>query len=209
MSTLDAMATNMENTIAVLKRSDADLFIFHAGTDWASESQQLGQKHCFDVRPMLIAPGAHPGSMDRVAQQLSTCAAGNGWFKCKPSEAAMALYEATLSPPVSLPSTQPTLDTWVAEGAVGGEQVTQQDALGVSDDESILSSDDDLWQYVEGCQHGEADKAADVRSSLEASLGKSQARKVLSKTKATVARNAAGHKTRVLQADKKYLRLKK
>jgi len=198
----------MDNTIAVLKRSDADLFLFHAGTDWAFESQQLGQKHCFDVTPLLIAPGAQPGMMDRVARQLAPCAAGNGWFKCQPSEAVMALYEAILSPPASLPSAgpaQPTLDTWVAEHAVGGERV----APGVSDDESMLSSNDELWQYVEGCQNIEADKAADLRSSLEASLGKSQAQKVLSKTKATVARNAAGHKTRVLQADKKYLRLKK
>ena len=206
------MATNTENTIALLKRSDADLFLFHAGSDWASESQQLGQKHCFDVTPLLIAPGAHPGSTDRVAQELAPCAAGNGWFKCQLSEATTALAKTILSPPASVPSAgpaQPTLDTWVAEDAVGGERVAQRPALGVSDDESVLSSDDELWQYVESCQHVEADKAAELRSSLEASLGKSQARKVLSKTKATVARNAAGHKTRVLQADKKYLRLKK
>ena len=130
----------------------------------------------------------------------------------------MALYEAILSPPASLPSAgpaQPTLDTWVAEHAVGGERAVPgisddvRVAPGLSDDDPVDDSDDEIWNHVESCTGVEADKAAVLRTSLEESLGKTHAQKVLSKTKATVARNSSGHKTRVLQADKKYLRLKK
>ena len=111
----------------------------------------------------------------------------------------MALYEEILSPraPVSS-SASPTLDAWADAVA---EQVAP-------DDDSVLSSDDEIWDHVESCPGAEADKAAVLRTSLASSLGKQHAQKVLKKTKATVARNSEGHKTRVLQVDKKYLRLK-
>ena len=71
------------------------------------------------------------------------------------------------------------------------------------------SSDDGLWGYVEACQGTEASKAADVRVALEASLGKERTKQLLSKTKAIAARNAAGHKMRVLRSGVRYLRLKR
>ena len=82
----------------------------------------------------------------------------------------MALYESILSPraPVSS-SASPTLDAWAAEVV---EQVVPVEEIANDDDDSVLSSDDEIWNHVESCPGVEADKAAVLRTSLEASLGK-------------------------------------
>ena len=134
---MDAMAASIEH-IALLKRSDADLFRFHAGPDWASESQQLGRKQCFDVNAVLVAPRALPGRLERISERLTSRSVGNGWYRCQPSEAAAALTDVALST-----STQATLDAWgagamdsarVPGGACGATVGVSADDAGNADD---------------------------------------------------------------------------
>ena len=65
-----------------------------------------------------------------------------------------------------------------------------------------------LWEHVEACSTREATKALEIRTALIARLGKARATELLSRTKATVAKDAQGHQNRVLRANGTLLKLK-
>jgi hypothetical protein len=69
-------------------------------------------------------------------------------------------------------------------------------------------ADPELWEHVEPCATRDASKAVDIRSALTAKLGKARAVQLLSKTRATVAKDAQGHNNRVLRANGTLLKLR-
>eukprot|EP00973_Karenia_brevis_P050711 7044884-Karenia_brevis.AAC.1 len=68
--------------------------------------------------------------------------------------------------------------------------------------------DNALWDLVEPCNSAEASKAGDLRASLQAAFGKSEASRLLANTRASVARGADGHKFRMLRLNGHALKLK-
>ena len=68
--------------------------------------------------------------------------------------------------------------------------------------------DPQLWQHVEPCSTRQASKAADIRTALVAKHGKTRATELLSKTRATVAKDTQGQNNRVLRANGTLLKLK-
>ena len=79
-----------------------------------------------------------------------------------------------------------------------------------SDDcEDSKEEKEEPWQWLEPCAAAEADKAVDIRTYLVAALGKAEARGLLACAKATVARDADGHKRRILHIAGQPVRLKR
>jgi hypothetical protein len=71
-----------------------------------------------------------------------------------------------------------------------------------------IDADDPVWAYVEPCTTRYATKSADIHTALEQHVGKVQARKLLARTKATVAQDTTGKKNRVLRLDRSLLKLR-
>ena len=96
-------------TVALLELSYAPLWRLHVGEYWGSFAEQLGEHHCFDVRPLLVAPSLLPGARERLdtAVQAHGLHCRNGWFEARPEQAAAVLFPAkvNLPPPGLLPLT--------------------------------------------------------------------------------------------------------
>ena len=221
------MATAMtKQAVAILSRSDANLFRFHAGPDWQATADRLGEGHCFRVTPLLVAPNAPAGTTERVAARLQKHAAGNAWVRCPPGDAVGALVAELMSPaapmrPVEL--TSPAELTSLAEPTSPAEvthprlarQTTELLSLATDPERSddMSASDDmpdgnEIWLLVEPCPPNEADKAVEIRTAIEATFGKDRAKQLLASARATVARNAEGHKRRILRVGTHAIRLR-
>jgi hypothetical protein len=69
------------------------------------------------------------------------------------------------------------------------------------------NSAENLWQHVQACPVAEASKALEIRLALEGQLGKQEARRLLAHARATVAKDASGHKNRILRVGGAPIRL--
>ncbi len=227
------MATAMtKQAVAILSRSDASLFRFHAGPDWQATADRLGEGHCFRVTPLLVAPNAPAGTTERVAARLQKHAAGNAWVRCPPGDAVGALVaeltrlaaptrpaEATslteLTSPAELTSlaestspaevTRPRLARQTTELLSLATDPERSDDMSASDD---MPDGNEIWLSVEPCPPNEADKAVEIRTAIEATFGKDRAKQLLASARATVARNAEGHKRRILRVGTHAIRLR-
>eukprot|EP00973_Karenia_brevis_P001132 154693-Karenia_brevis.AAC.1 len=68
--------------IAGLKRSDGDYYCYSAGKDWQTTAEGLSAGHCFDVVPILVAPGAPAGAQQHICAALKQASVGSNWFAC-------------------------------------------------------------------------------------------------------------------------------
>ena len=230
--------TARRTCVALLKRSDADLFFFHEGADWQQKAETLSDGHCFDVLPTLVAVNAPTDALQQTAKMLETASAGAGWYACEPA-VAMGTLAA-----VAMPRGASHRDSAAsgAPSALGAEPAEEQtvaapppaeavaraaapllvdDATALVEDPECsdeFTSDDcedskeekeEPWQWLEPCAAAEADKAVDIRTSLVAALGKAEARGLLACAKATVARDADGRKNRILRIAGQPVRLKR
>ena len=178
--------------VALLKRSDAALWRFHFGDDWATFAAQLGQHHCFNVDAVLVAPSVLPGAaaiVESAVQALGTHQ-GNGWFVASPEQAVSVLLHALPSP-----IAQPLL----RQGA-GDEEPAVQIAS--------METDEPLLEICEPCTTREASKAIDIRAALDQRVGKEKARELLSKVQYTVAQDQDGHKNKVMRLGGSLLKLR-
>ena len=59
-------------------------------------AEQLGEHHCFDVHPLLVAPNLLPRARERldIAIQAHGLYVRNGWFEARPEQAAVVLLQA-------------------------------------------------------------------------------------------------------------------
>ena len=67
---------------------------------------------------------------------------------------------------------------------------------------------DPIWDYVQACSTRETRKCVEPRAALEEKVGKTQAQKLLARTKPTVAQDSSGKKDRVLKLGGSLLKLK-
>ena len=183
---------SMQQTMhaALLKRSDAPLYCIYIGVEWASFAEQLGHGHCFEVQPLLVIPSLDPQTQQRFdTHNLGT---NKGWFEESNHERALFTFLG-----LSTISTN--------EPAVSHDHIK-------SDLDTVCDVDVDientLWAYVEPCKTRDATKSADIHAALEKQVGKTQARELLARTKATVAQDSTGKKNRVLRLDGSLLKLR-
>ena len=195
--------------IALLKRSDANIFRLQQG-DWEETSQRLCADHPFSVTPVLVAPCA--SGADGVAKRLEAYSVGKQWFECGLATAVDAFADeiigrAPLAPRDDATATQISCAT---TSLLPVPELTREPPP-LPDDctsDDATSDDDEMWEHLEACAGRDADKACDVRSALEASLGKEAAKRVLRKTKPSTTKNREGQKTRMLRAGNQFLKLR-
>ena len=197
--------------VALLKRSDADIYCFHAGADWQVTADRLGAGHCFDVAPILVAPAAASAAQQHINSALKQSSVGSGWFACSAGVAVGALAAVAMATvPLSAAASAAPPESALTPDAAGSDEelaaiVTDPEC---SDDTASGVTDNALWDFVEPCATAEASKASDIRASLQASFGKHEASRLLANTKTTVARGADGHKFRMLRLGGQALKLK-
>lgn len=171
--------------------------------DYVHFVDQLRQLSPFDAAPVAIAPRTRPDP-EVVAQdavQRLACPCQNGWFHAT-AGVAFAIFQAVLP------------DEWDdtlsarAEVDVAMETTPADNTPVVAPRAEEANADPQLWEHVEPCTTRQASKAADIRTALVAKLGKPRATELLSKTRATVAKDIQGQNHRVLRANGTLLRLK-
>ena len=173
--------------------------------DYMHHLEQLRHFSPFDAELVAIAPRTRPDPEEVVlaAAQRLAYPCENGWFHAT-ADVAFAIFQAVLPtdwhdpppPPTPVASDDvamsvPADDTTSAAPLTQGEEVDPQ-----------------LWEHVEPCTTRQASKAADIRTALVAKLGKTRAIELLSKTRATVAKDTQGQNNRVLRANGTLLKLK-
>ena len=206
--------------VALLKRSDADIYCFHAGADWQATADRLGAGHCFDVAPILVAPAAASAAQQHINSALKQSSVGSGWFACSAGVAVGALAAVAMATvPLSAAASAVPPDSGATEAAAESALTTaaacsdeELTAIATdpecSDDATSGGADSALWDFVEPCATAEASKASDVRASLQTSFGKHEASRLLANTKASLVRGADGHKFRMLRLGGQALKLK-
>ena len=193
--------------VTLLKSSDVDLFMMHQGTDWLERATRLGDGHCFDVLPLLIAPNVPADALQQALKALEPVGVGAGWFACDPAVALGALaamavkVPATEVPAAQQPATSPAPALPEATVDAGNEEEEEDfsDALVGTECEDCEGETQELLQWLEPCAATEASKAADVRASLRAVLGKAEAKRLLAGAQTTVARAGSGQKNRIFR----------
>ena len=207
----------------LLARTDAPLYCLHVGSGALERAAALSGGHCFEVVPLLSLPRAPGNIAEQIADIVTSGPGGavlsNGWFECPSLKALVValvtLCTATLAAAGQelsdvIPGQNPGSDT--PAGSLPepphAEAQTQHNAEVASESaQEDEDMDDILWLYVEECSTTQADKAATIRVALEELAGKPNAKRILSRTRATVAKDANGHKNRILCVGKKPIRL--
>ena len=207
--------------VTLLKRSDVDLFMMHQGTDWLERAARLGDGHCFDVLPLLIAPNVPADALQQALKALEPVGVGAGWFACDPAVALGSLAATVFDPlcvssgplcmAAKVPATEvpaaqqpaaspaPALPEATVDAGNEEEEEDFSDALAGTECEGCEGETQELLQWLEPCAATEASKAADVRASLTAVLGKAEAKRLLAGAQTTVARTGSGQKNRIFR----------
>ena len=126
---------------------------------------------------------------------------GNSWFEAS-AEQAVALFIHFLSPDAmqEISSSESTAIPEVVEPAVTPREPDAE--------EVDVKSDDEVWCHVAACSSVDAEKAIDIRAALEQKLGKVDAKRLLSRARPSVAKDATGKKNRVLRIGCSALKIK-
>ncbi len=172
--------------LALLKRSDAPLWLVYTGIDSQSFAEALSAHQAFLVEVALVVPC--PANGVTWPAELRR----NGWFEATHTEVATIMLSA-LSPPESPAYPGPASPAESAETAPSVEP----------------EFTDDLWTYVAPCASKEADLATEVRAALIERIGKKNTKRLLASCVATVAKDATGHKNRVLKSGSSLLKLRR
>ena len=197
--------------IALLKRSDVDLFRLQEG-DWEEAAQRLCADHPFSVTLVLVAPCA--SGVSGVARRLEAYSVGKQWFQCELATAVNALTDEViaLGAPLHGAGRSPATGDAAATATASMPPVSELTAEALPDDctsDDATSEDEEFWEHLEPCAGRDADKACDIRSALEASLGKDVAKRILRKTTPSTTTNREGQKTRMLRLGAQFLKLRR
>ena len=197
----------------MLTRSDSDLWRICSGsgwsaTDWETLARQLTVGHCFEVKVCLMSSGGIGCLDEQVARSIAENAEhrGNAWFYSTFEQAA-ALFASLLRLPCAESTDDSPHDTNGPVAATEDVAMTDSPPAGVDEDDP--SEGDAVWRHVEACPSVEASKAADIRAAIVERLGRKAANRLLSQTKATVAKDGNGHKNRVLRLGGSALKLRR
>ena len=209
-------------SVALLKRSDAQLWRVYSGDDWATFAAGIGREHCFDVLPVLVAPAAPDDAMDRlvVAFKAEGLRLHNGWFTATHEQAVRLLVQLLPTEPATDCSsdasagadtykTVPTSDAEMPVCASPSEcNHTERPVCDGPNDSYYTDNEVVLLAMCEPCTSREASTASDVRACLEGVVDKPAASALLKRTRQTVAQDMSGRKKRVLKLGDDYLKLR-
>jgi hypothetical protein len=188
-------------TATMLVRTDCPCFRLHLGNGASEKAAALSAGHCFDVVPLFAvsrAPGnAAEGFFADIVSELGGAPLGNGWFKGVALDALAAAVVRRCAEHNAIAIAEKTDDELPVSKGEGSLESSEEEDQGT----------EDIWEYVEECAASLADKAVTVREALEELVGKKCAKKILSCTRATVAKDAAGHKNRILRVGGAPIRL--
>ena len=204
----------------LLKRSDAPLYRVFIGVDCAALVQRLTHEHCFEIQAVLHAPSIIPDACERLGASISDIGThrGNAWFQASLEQAVkvfLAVLPADTAKPLLAESVCSGLpahgvdiacETAEAQG-ISVEHPVHADPP-VEDSDVETEPDDPIWNYVQTCSTREATRCVEIRAALEEKVGKTQAQKLLARTKPTVAQDSSGKKNRVLKLGGSLLKLK-
>ena len=198
----------------LLKRSDAPLYRVFIGVDSAAFVQRLTHEHCFEIQAVLHAPSIIPDACEKLGVSISDIGThrGNAWFQAS-LEQAVKVFLAVLPADTTKPA-EPVYSGLPAHGIAcetaeaQGISVDPVHAPPVEDSDMETEPDDPIWDYVQACSTREATKCVELRAALEEKVGKTQAQKLLARTKPTVAQDSSGKKNRVLKLGGSLLKLK-
>ena len=185
----------------LLKRSDALLYRVFIGVDCAAFVQRLTHEHCFEIQAVLHAPGIIPDACEKLGVSINDIGThrGNAWFQAS-LEQALKVFLLVLPAETA----EPLLAELAACSAMYPADVETPVPPPVEDSDMETEPDD----YVHTCSTREATRCVEIRAALEEKVGKTQAQKLLARTKPTVAQDSSGKKNRVLKLGGSLLRLK-
>lgn len=206
---------------ALLMRNDADIFLFHVGSDAEATATALSSGHYFKVAVALTAPnpanGAAKCRFEGFAAEVGATSLGQGWWTgvsldtmagafaraCFTSGILTGARESGSPRVPSAPDTVLPQDAAAeCEAGLHSDQAAEP-PLEENEDES-----EDVWAHVEACPPGEADKATVIRATLEERLGKPKAKQLLACAHGCVAKDETGHANKILKVGKLGLKLR-
>lgn len=206
-----------ENMATLLKRSDAALYRVFLGSDAASFAQALCHEHCFTLCTVLHAPSIAPDAPERLGSAIHALGThqGNSWFNATLQQAVQVFLCAlpaepgdALCPQEVTAQVERACETVEAHPAAIADPAPADESSDGLDTDAMEEDGDPIWNYVQACPTREATKCIDIRTALEERVGKDCARKLLARTKPTVAQDASGKKNRVLKLAGSHLKLK-
>jgi hypothetical protein len=190
----------------LLKRSDAPLYRVFVGVDCAAFVQRLTHEHCFEIQAVLHAPSIIPDACEKLGVSINDIGThrGNAWFQAS-LEQALKVFLTVLPAETA----EPLLAELAACSAMyPADDVETPVPPPVEDSDMETEPDDPIWDYVQACSTREATRCVEIRAALEEKVGKTQAQKLLARTKPTVAQDSSGKKNRVLKLGGSLLKLK-
>ena len=185
-----------------LKRSNANCYQIHVGTDWEEVATLLSLRQSFVVEPICCVPCVvirQPTVAERSCVLLR-----NNWFYADSDEdAVLLLLRARSCEANAKPDSDCTPSICQDDPMDDERESTTTEATNTKE------VDQRLWDCVVACENKEASKASDVRSCLIARFGKQDAKLILARCTTIVTKNSDGHSYRVLRAPTgKLLKLK-
>jgi hypothetical protein len=192
----------------LLKRSDAPLYRVFIGGDCAGFVQRLTHEHCFEILLVLHAPSIIPDARERLDVSIHDIGThrGNAWFQAS-LEQALKVFLTVLPAETAEPLLAELAACSAMYPADDVETPVHADPP-VEDSDMETEPDDPIWDYVQTCSTREATRCVEIRAALEEKVGKTQAQKLLARTKPTVAQDSSGKKNRVLKLGGSLLKLK-
>ena len=166
--------------------------------------QRLTHEHCFEIQAVLHAPSIIPDAREKLDASIHDIGThrGNAWFQAS-LEQALKVFLTVLP----TETTEPLLVELAACSAMYPADV-ETPVPPPEDSDMETEPDDPIWDYVQACSTREATKCVELRAALEEKVGKTQAQKLLARTKPTVAQDSSGKKNRVLKLGGSLLKLK-
>jgi hypothetical protein len=192
----------------LLKRSDAPLYRVFIGGDCAGFVQRLTHEHCFEILLVLHAPSIIPDARERLDVSIHDIGThrGNAWFQAS-LEQALKVFLTVLPAETAEPLLAELAACSAMYPADDVETPVRADPP-VEDNGLETEPDDPIWNYVQTCPTRQATRCVEIRAALEEKVGKTQAQKLLARTKPTVAQDSSGKKNRVLKLGGSLLKLK-
>ena len=184
----------MSTTVAVLLRSDAAFVGIHVGDDWQDAAQRLSLGHCFDMTVPVVFPVAPPDAVEAMKSILAPCLIRNGWYICSVADVCVALLNA-MAAPEARGNKRKLAETEEEEAEEAEEE-----------EEKPFESDDEIFEYLQPCERHEADRVTLIRTTLQAKLGKAEAKRILDKTQHVVTRTGGQGKARLLRFGPHFLK---
>ena len=174
----------------------------HVGDDWQDAAQRLSLGHCFGMMVPVVFPAAPPDAVEAMKSILAPCLIRNGWYICSVADVCVALLNAMAAPEARGNKRK------LAE-AEEAEEAEEREEAEEAEEEKPFESDDEIFEYLQPCERHEADRVTLIRTTLQAKLGKAEAKRILDKTQHVVTRMGGQGKARLLRFGTHFLKARR